>query len=65
MKRKKGREKERKEERKKGERMKIAAYTPLWHTLGKNKVKNEKMKHLRNFIKVPLLRGALMLTMCD
>lgn len=65
MKRKKGREKERKEERKEGERMKIAAYTPLWHTLRKGKVKNEKRKNLRNFIKVPLLRGVLVLTMCD
>ena len=44
--------------------MKIAAYTPLWHTLRKGKVKNEKMKHLRNFIKVPLLRGVLVLMMC-
>ena len=61
MKRKKGREKERKE----GERMKIAAYTPLWYTLRKKKKKNEKRKNLRNFIKVPLLRGALVLTMCD
>ena len=58
--RKKDREKERKRRGKK-----IAAYTLLWHTLRRRTVKDEKKKHLRNIIKVPLLRGVLVLTMCD
>jgi len=49
--------------RRKKERKYNAAYTPLWHTLRKRTVKDKKKKHLRNIIKVPLLRGVLVLKM--